>query len=735
MSYVVPSVLVYQQLASNAGVANITPDLDACIIGPCNNVVSYLSDTAAHLATSAALTAPGGSSASIVSNAITNIAYLGSTKVGQIVNQASIAVYLNAAYVESKVLYMTGTASNNTLTFASYSGSATAVQNSKILTSVANVAQLNVGDVITVAGVNTAGSDLTTTITAISGSSVTMNDAAVLNAGSAGITRTAFNNLNLNSSTLRVESGDRVVITYGGNTFSTEVLSVTYTNSTSTIATAILTTDVLPLSISAPFTVSVRKNYNNLVLPISYGGHTNYDASSVAVSSNISIFPLPVVSYGTVISGNIYIAYKALRNDLTGLIEINNVDDINGTLGSITDENPLALATELALANTVGRIMVVAVASDDLAGYLEALELVQNSRVYALVPLTQDISILTAFQQHVDQMSTPEFASWRITLVNTAIPSVAYVGQYNPNLINANGGNNSITNISGVYVLTSSNSTFFADGVAPGDTLKITSHAPAAQTVTSLTITGILNNQQITVNAPLGLTSVNFYVQRTLSKLQQAEIIAANSDTFKDSRVIHVQPDLVGVEVNGVTKYLPGYYAAAAVSGLVSGLPAQQSLTNIGLAGITDLLHSNRYFTRAQLSTISAAGTFLLVQEAAGTIPYVRHSLTTDMTVLQYRELQQVKNIDFLSYFFHDILKGFPGKYNITPDTLQTLRTTIIAGAKLLQGKKLPKIGAPLLDYQIQSIAQDKVNKDNVIVQMPVTMPTVMNYVTLYLIY
>ena len=42
MAYVIPSVLVYQQLASNGGVANVTPDLDACIIGPAYNVVSYV---------------------------------------------------------------------------------------------------------------------------------------------------------------------------------------------------------------------------------------------------------------------------------------------------------------------------------------------------------------------------------------------------------------------------------------------------------------------------------------------------------------------------------------------------------------------------------------------------------------------------------------------------------------------------------------------------------------------
>lgn len=733
MSYVVPSVLVYQQLASNAGVANVTPDLDACIIGPCYNVISYVADSTESLTQSAALSSPGGSAASIVNNAINNIVYLGSTKVGQVVDTSSISLYVNSSLVETKVMYMTGAASSNELTFSTYTGSGNVTAGSNVLSSVSNAAELNVGDIVNVNGAGAAASILTSTVTEVSGTDVTIADNVVTNAAATAITRTSFNNLNLNSSTLRVEPGDQVVITYSTNTFNTTVLSLTGTGNT---LTGIKTVDVMPSGIIAPFTVSIRKTYNNLSVPLSYSSHTNYSTGSVATDGSVTIFPLPKTQYGTVVSGTVHIGYKALRGDLSGsVLDINNVSDQEGVLGEATDENPLALAVNLALANTVGRIKAVAVSTDDLSGYLEALDLIENQKVYAIVPLTQEIDILTSVQQHVEQMSTPENASWRIAIVNTEIPSVQYIGQYNPDLVNANSGNNTIANVSGTYVLNSSNSQFISDGVVPGDTVKITSHAVAAQTVTTLTVQSVISNQQVVVNATLGLSAVNFYIQRTLTRTQQADIIAANSETFKSSRVVHVQPDLVGVTVNGVTKYLPGYYLCAAISGLVSGLPAQQSLTNVGLAGVVDLMHSNRYFTRAQLSTISAAGTLLLVQEAAGTIPYIRHSLTTDMTVLQYREMQQVKNIDYLSYFFYDILKGFPGRYNITTDTLQILRTTLVAGAKLLQGKKLPKIGPPLLDYQIKTLAQDSVNKDTVIVEMPVTMPTVMNYVTLYLIY
>jgi hypothetical protein len=732
MAYVVPSVLVYQQLASNAGVANVTPDLDACIVGPCFNVVGYVAGSVASLTLNRAVTSTGAP-ATLSNNAITNTFYLGSTKVGQLVTSSSVQVYLNSALVETKVARMTGTAGSNILTYATYTGTGDATSGSATLANVTSPTQLNVGDIVSVAGAGPAAAALVSTIVSVSGSNITLADQAGTSATGAAITRTSFNNLNSTTSTLRVEAGDAVSITYGSTVFTTQVLSLTATGNT---VTEIKTVDVLPVGVTPPLTVSVQKAFNNLLLPASYNSNTNYTATNVTVDGSVVINPLPKVSYGTVVSGNVHIPYTALRTDLSGsVLDIANDDDREGVLGEATENNPLGLAVQLALANTTGRIRAIAINSDDLAGYLGALDLAESSKLYAMVPLTQSVDILGAFKVHVEAMSTPENAAWRVTLVNTAIPSVTYIGQYSPSLVNSNGGNNAVALVSSDYVLTSSNSQFVTDGVVPGDVVKITSHAVTSQVVTSVTVTTVLSNQQLVVNSPIALTAVNFYVQRTLTKSQQADAVAAASTSFGSSRVIHVQPDLVGVTVDGVTKYLPGYYLCAAMSGLVSGLPSQQSLTNIGLAGIADLKRSNFYFTRAQLSTISAAGTCLVVQESPGTLPYFRHSITTDMTVLQYRELSVVKDIDFLSYFFHDILKGMIGKYNIVPETLQILRTTIIAGAELLKSKKLPKIGAPLVSYQIKTLKQDPVNKDQVIVEMPVELPFPMNYVNLYLIY
>lgn len=170
------------------------------------------------------------------------------------------------------------------------------------------------------------------------------------------------------------------------------------------------------------------------------------------------------------------------------------------------------------------------------------------------------------------------------------------------------------------------------------------------------------------------------------------------------------------------------------MGGVVSGFPIQQGFTNVSLAGIDDLSNSNFYFRREELNLMAQDGTCLYVQDTQQGIPYCRHALTTDMTVLEYREILKVKNWDFLSFYFYDKLKGFIGSWNITPDTLSNMRQVINASIELLKGQKLPKIGAPLLSGVIELLEQDKVNKDNINIRIKLEIVSPNNYTNLYLV-
>lgn len=743
MSYIVPSVLVYQQLSANAGVASTTPDLDTVIVGPCNNVVNFDTTSAATLAASLATLADGATACNITDNTVSINAYIGSVKVGQLVSTSSIAMYVHAAVVDTKTAKYLANPSTNTLTVPSGSVGATAAttSGSASVTMSSSGHGLYKDDIVSFATSGAAGGILRARILTVAGTVITLDRNAGSTVSADVTTRSAIYNLNSATSTLNIEVGDIVDVAGTAGSFRTTVLTVTPTGVNANEILSITTADLFPsTNVNATtYVVTFRKNFANLPVPAAYNSNTNYTTGNVTTAGYVTVNPAVQLSYGTLKTGEIHAQYSALRQDLGNqVLEIADLEDQIGTLGQATELNPLGLAVELALANTTGRIFAIAVQSNDLAGFTAAMDVSENVRLYACVPLTQDIAILEMIQARVEQLSTPQLASWRVAIVNTAIPLSQPVGVYSSTLVNSNSGN-TLSTSSGTLLCpvgANNNSNFIGDGVVPGDILVVTSAtgSPTITTATNFTITGVTSNQSLIVSGvAANYTAVTWYIQRTLSKTQQAAIVAANSTSFGSSRVVHVQPDLVGVNVGGTVKFLPGYYLCAANSGLFAGLPAQKGLTNIGVAGVSDLKHSNFYFTRAQLDSMAAAGTFLVVQQAQGTIPYVRHSLTTDMTVLQYREVQQVKTIDFISYYFHDILQGFPGRYNITPDTLQTLRTTIIAGAKYLQGQTLPKIGAPLTDFTLTTVAQNATNLDMVDVQFRAYIPTVMNYVNFYL--
>ncbi len=866
MSYVIPSVLVYQQLASSGGVTNATPDLHACVIGPCYSQASYSSSTAADLIKTAAKSvtvttasttaasktvtvvsvaglsvgdtvliegagASGGTLSAVITakngltltldtaavktvasavltkkgvlsnTSVANTFGLPNVKPGQKVVAADTQIWLNNAKVQPLSTKVRVQASGNVLTVTSASTTATGAAAGFTLT-LASAADLVAGDYITVAGAGTAGAALVAKIVDLNGTTATIDRPVVTAVTTAAAAKVNPYVLNQISNTNNIEAGDTISVAYtnaaGNAVVKTSLVKSLVTNGES--VTRVTLVDNLPADIGATTTAStttgsaditvasttglsvgksvrvvgssfdvtasvlgvagsvvtldanltstetgvwvyglgtatifVQKTFADQLLPLKkpYSVGNNYDLAKIATDYTFAISAGVELIYGPVVSADVHVSYRALRVDLSGsVMEIADPDDLEGTLGKADEKNPLALGVQICLANTVTSVRAVAVESDDVAGYQKALEMVENLRVYALVPLTQDSAITSMFKTHADQMSTAEQASWRVALLNHKIPTEQAIGSFTKDFV-ASGA--SIQNIAGKFVLNFPNGNFISDGATPGDLVYVTAGSPVS-VVNTYTVTEVLSNQQLAIDATTAATTVSFYVSRKLSKTQQAAFVAATSAGFKTRRVLNIFPDTVGISVGGVTKYLPGYYLSCAIAGMTAGFPVQKGFTNVGLAGVVDLKFSNFYFTRAQLNSMAEAGTFLIVQDTQGGIPYVRHQLTTDMTVLEYREYSAVRNMDFLAYYFRDKLQGFIGTWNITSDTLNTVRQTVISSAELLKGKKVEKLGAPLLDYKIQKLEQDKNNKDQVILELPVSIPYALNYLNLYLI-
>ena len=448
-------------------------------------------------------------------------------------------------------------------------------------------------------------------------------------------------------------------------------------------------------------------------------------------------------------NATLYIGYKALRQDLSSVVTINTVDEIEGKLGKVIPENPLAYGVMVALSNTTTSIFCIGVDSDDLVGYTAVKDKLETvDPLYAMVPLTTSTEVLTMFKNSAEQMSDPEIDMWRIALGCTELQTEETITSgYGQCSADSNGMNLLLTVTRGItspatgmeepvelksssvdagYILifvddegnnivkdkNGNDVEYIVATVASEDMLTVTPDNPFAASLVN------------------GSPELKFIIKHTLDKTDQAKNIAAVSSSFNSSRFIHVWPDVCIID----GRELPGYYLCCAVAGGIAGLPSQYGFTNLSMSGIGGIKHSNDYFSQEQLNTIAGGGTFIFVQATEESAPYVRHQLTTDISTTEFSELSFVKNYDYVSYVCRDVLQPFIGTWNVNSAALSAIGTALSAALETLKLASEAKIGAPVIKYSIESISQLEDNRTRVEAYVNVTFPYPLNVIGLHLV-
>lgn len=228
-----------------------------------------------------------------------------------------------------------------------------------------------------------------------------------------------------------------------------------------------------------------------------------------------------------------------------------------------------------------------------------------------------------------------------------------------------------------------------------------------------------------------------YRVSVELNKASQVDELNTITAGVSNSRCVMTWPNEVLVtgvtnNVSGSQPRLSGQYLAAAVGGMVAGLPAHQGFTYIAVAGIDRIYNSNNYFTQSQLEDLRDHGWYVFVQDSASSLPYTIHEVTTDVSAYDYGELMAVKNFDYVSLYLQTIANKFKARYNITPETLITLKRSLQAGIDYLMDREFPKIGAPVIDGTISAV-QTTSEKDRVSISGSLDLPAVMNQIDLHL--
>jgi hypothetical protein len=139
----------------------------------------------------------------------------------------------------------------------------------------------------------------------------------------------------------------------------------------------------------------------------------------------------------------LYVSYRALRQDLTEVDSLNSSDVIiSGSsksftkIGKIDARNPLAVGCSVALQNSGSApINFIGVQSNDAAGHLAIRDAISSRRdLYCFIPLTQDLNVIAGYKFDWENMASPDYAIangvsqvFRIVIGNLQLPQATTV--------------------------------------------------------------------------------------------------------------------------------------------------------------------------------------------------------------------------------------------------------------------------------------------------------------------
>ncbi len=676
MSYVAPLVAVYQELVNAGGAVASDPSLPACIVGPLVNIVEADLDVATKKAGSLAATVDSlAASVTVNINSDTDFP-------GQVIDDASVEVVLEDVLVKTFAGTVDFSQSSPALETNDL-GTVSTNEYGAFLPFAPNVRHVSLGDLVVISDTDGSNPAVATFVTTIDYTS--------------GVFGTAIGFTGLSTSKL-----------------------VTIYHKFSQAHAARNGWDA---------------DANELVMGLASSCYPDV-ARSLTTAKEYVFASEKDVNGGESIK--VYIGYQAARKDTVNtIIDIADITDLVNKLGVIDPDNTLAFGVSLALQGS-GGASVSCIATDptldEASAYTKALDLSDGRTLYTMVPLTTSLSIQAQFKEHVIAKSKPNSGDWRIALGNVSIPDSLNILGTAATPVKAR--------VSGVSSGDGTATLTLTDGsdvgkVSSDDDLIIGSGDPLVfgsvgkEVIDASGYTLIVDN----TTSPLSVSDaqIDIIVVRAATKRDQADYVAAQSSAWNSNR-FYSFPGNVTIPVDGIDRELPGYYLLCSVAGQIAGLAPQQGLTKNTVPGVSNIVHGNFYFNQEQMNIMAEAGTILYAQNAQGTTPYCRHALSTDMSVLEYRELLKVKNWDYLSYYFKGILEPFLGQWNINKDTITNVRQTVVSASEQLKLRKLPRVGAPLVDYNIVKLEQSATSKDAMDIQIDVAIGDPNNYMNLYLV-
>jgi len=451
-------------------------------------------------------------------------------------------------------------------------------------------------------------------------------------------------------------------------------------------------------------------------------------------------------------SGKLYIEYREWLSELADQVNaITTVADLDNIRGQLDPDNPLKWGVYKALSNSNGTaVKYTAVANpDNMDSWVQVLERLKGrDDLYNLVPLTFDRRIHNLYAAHVDSESNEFANNWKGAVFSLqAVPRVKVAGEgvaiggVSGNVVDdvvlatvADDPNATGTQYTRLHV-TTGNGYFITNDVRPGDLVRYNYSVDAfgEEQYDEYVVDQVLSENTLLLftglDGPVTLGQrVEIWHNRNRNEI--AEDLARQAGSFSNRRVVAVWPDQVGEA--GTLQ--PGYYLAAAIAGLASGVVPQQGLTNVEVSGFDDFTRSYQYFNETQLNRMAEAGVWIVTQDRDGT-PHTRHALTTNNLDLNRREEMIRRNVDSMSYLFLRRLRPYIGRTNATPGMVTLLEGQVKAIIKFLKRNgNTAEIGSQLIDGSIRILQIHPLLKDRIEIVLDLVVPAPLNNIELHLV-
>lgn len=225
-------------------------------------------------------------------------------------------------------------------------------------------------------------------VTAVTAVVEVLAGACVSASGSASLTLTAVNAL-----TAGVVAGDTLVMSNAGGTVTVRNLVRSVTSATAVV-----------MNNQADATAYTKFRIERTVGPVAV-------TPSVVTASSVTLPAALAIDGKPVIHASVFVGFRALRTDLATINSVSSPDSAKALLGKYDARNPLCVGAVVALANTVAPVKVYGIATNDDAGYSTMRDRVSSDKtIYAVVPLTQSVSVLSSFKTEFTNSSDPAYA-------------------------------------------------------------------------------------------------------------------------------------------------------------------------------------------------------------------------------------------------------------------------------------------------------------------------------------